>query len=404
MSTLDRRLYAWLAEPDDRRFERAFNLYFSVAFPAVVRHLARLSRWDQAELEDLAQDALLRFFDRVGRARRQASETVKLALTQIRPLDLGPLHQRQVSTWAGDMSTFRTTAMTFRIPEADMTDDAAWQDEIRALTKKIPGLQSQGFHLLHAVRTDLGWIFDVLDDASGSHEADDDRRGFTRGFAEQLSHEVSAGTPRAEEALGRHRDLLPFVEGTASAIKALPRLRVPTNGYLFEIALTIFLDQCKSRGRKKRGGTGVASGEDESAVHPLDSPTLAPGFDFSGEYDHDEVTTGSVTAVVDPTRQLEDAEFLEKFYAYLRRPVDEAMNACQEAQVRGKATAERRKLESLSEKFARTVSVLTLLGEGHTQESTGERLGLTRSQVKYIIELVQESFLRFTKNDRGRPV
>src|SRR5262245_36836656 len=45
MNALDQRLYAWLTEPDEPRFERAFNGYFSVAFPAVVRYLARLSHW-----------------------------------------------------------------------------------------------------------------------------------------------------------------------------------------------------------------------------------------------------------------------------------------------------------------------------------------------------------------------
>src|SRR5271170_7172692 len=56
ITTLDRQLYAWLVESDERRFTLAFNVYFSVAFPAVVRFLARISRWDSAHLEELAQD------------------------------------------------------------------------------------------------------------------------------------------------------------------------------------------------------------------------------------------------------------------------------------------------------------------------------------------------------------
>src|SRR5262245_54217915 len=60
MRSLDSQLYAWLSEPDDARFESAFADYFKVAFPAVVRYLARVSRWDSLRLEDLAQEALLR--------------------------------------------------------------------------------------------------------------------------------------------------------------------------------------------------------------------------------------------------------------------------------------------------------------------------------------------------------
>src|SRR5262249_44148197 len=69
MRSLDHYLYAWLAESDEYRFERSFNDYFAVAFPAIVRYLVRISGWDSARLEDLAQEALLRFFDRVGRGR-----------------------------------------------------------------------------------------------------------------------------------------------------------------------------------------------------------------------------------------------------------------------------------------------------------------------------------------------
>jgi hypothetical protein len=63
MTTLNHRLYAWLLESDERRFEFAFKAYFDVAYPSVMRRLARLSRWDPVHLEELAQDALLRFSD-----------------------------------------------------------------------------------------------------------------------------------------------------------------------------------------------------------------------------------------------------------------------------------------------------------------------------------------------------
>lgn len=117
MTTLDIRLYAWLATSDERRFERAFSAYFSVAFPAVIRHLARLSRWDSAHLEELAQDALLRFFDKVGRDRREASEVVKNTLLRLQPLDLGAFHVRQVNAWTDGISSFSDATMSFCLSE-----------------------------------------------------------------------------------------------------------------------------------------------------------------------------------------------------------------------------------------------------------------------------------------------
>jgi hypothetical protein len=58
MATLDALLDAWLAEVDEIRFVRAFNAYFGVAFPVVIRHLARTAPSDPALLEEIAQDAL----------------------------------------------------------------------------------------------------------------------------------------------------------------------------------------------------------------------------------------------------------------------------------------------------------------------------------------------------------
>jgi DNA-directed RNA polymerase specialized sigma24 family protein len=98
---------------------------------------------------------------------------------------------------------------------------------------------------------------------------------------------------------------------------------------------------------------------------------------------------------VDPTSQYENEDLFEKFYEYLCRPVDDAIEALHAAERAGRATAERRKVESLTQKFARTMSVLSVMGEGHTQEETAERLGLSRNQVKYILDLVQEAYAHF---------
>jgi DNA-directed RNA polymerase specialized sigma24 family protein len=42
------------------------------------------------------------------------------------------------------------------------------------------------------------------------------------------------------------------------------------------------------------------------------------------------------------------------------------------------------------------VAVLSALGEGYTQEQTAQRLGISRNQVKYVVELAQEALQRFT--------
>jgi DNA-directed RNA polymerase specialized sigma24 family protein len=428
--TLDHRLYAWLLEADERRFERAFSGYFAVAFPAVVRYLARLSRWDLVQLEELAQDALLKFFDRVGRRRREASEAVAHALVRIRPLDLGPFHERQVQGWTKDVSSFRDAAMSFRLSPSGEADDENWKAEIRALGDRIPVLQRQGCYLLHAVQLELHWGFesedlkqvtvetehhpavDPLDEPIHVEEQISVRA--TLGIAESLAREVRSKTARALTAEEHHPGVLHFIDGTFTVVAAIPRLRVPTNGYLFEIAMTLYLDECKKRGRQKRGGckllAGGESGPDaESAQpHPLESISLDSTIDLDHEDRLDgirriplvDASGAFIPPASDPTSRYEDEEFLERFYAYLRKPLKEAIEAYEQARTGGRAVAEQRKLESIAKKFERTIGVLSLMGEGYTQEETASRLGLSRNQVKYVIEIVQEAYMRFAPDTR----
>jgi DNA-directed RNA polymerase specialized sigma24 family protein len=429
MTTLDQQLYAWLAEADERRFERAFNAYFSVAFPAVVRRLSRLSHWDLAQLEELAQDTLLRFFEKVGRSRREASEAIRTALEGIRPLKLGPFHERQVNAWLKEVASFRDKVMGFRLGPIDESNDAEWKGAIHALAERVPPLQRQGCHLLHSVQLELRWNIEDEDSVERTARAleepsiivslaeilevdNETNTPVPMAVIERFAREVIARTTQALAIEERYPGVIPFVEGTYSVISAIPLLRVPTNGYLFQIAMTIYLDECKKRGRQKRGGSGTQVSEEVSAAvatevglrHPVEVMTLdsGPEFEIEEGLDHglfrpakDNFGTALAMPAIDPTRQYEDEEFLEKFYVYLRKPVDEATEAYRRAQATGRGIAERRRLESLTNKFARMTSVLSMMGEGYTQEGTAEQLGISRNQVKYIIELAQEAYARF---------
>ena len=402
MQALDQRLYAWLAEPDERRFERAFSDYFAVAFPALVRHLARLSAWDSVRAEDLAQEALLRFFDRVGRGRRAASGALASALTRLRPLNLGTFHASQARGWIEDVRTFTDTALRFRNEPGRAESHAA----IRALVECIPLLQRRGRHLLEAVRLDLRWSIETQ---ATTDMSVDEPSSISHGtpapivdeFVEQLVAESVTGSARAAAAAERHPGVKAFCEDVAVVIDSLPHLRVPTNSYLFQIARTIYLDECKKHGRQKRGGTGYRLADDVEVSHPLDSLDEASGCDEYGDDPSPAPATVSAAAfapAVDPTLEYESEEFFAKFYEYLRGPLDRAAAAYQRASSTGRAASERRRLESVTGKFSRTIAVLSALGEGHTQERIGEKLGISRNQVKYIIELVQEAYAGFLRD------
>jgi DNA-directed RNA polymerase specialized sigma24 family protein len=397
ITTLDHQLYAWLVESDERRFTLAFNVYFSVAFPAVVRFLARISRWDSAHLEELAQDALLRFFDRVGRDRREASDTVGAALKLISPLDkMGSFHARQVNCWIEDVSAFRAAAMSFTLPQIDQAAEAEWKSQIRSLTDKILVIQRQGWYLLDSTLRELGW------------SADDETAILvvSEGVVDQAAGEMIARTARAAVVEERYPGASLFVKHTLNVVNMIPRLRVPTNGYLFDIATTVYLDECKKRGRLKRGGSGdrildcrmSEGGDDSLPHHPVELATLDSKVAFDGEGSFDEVfpTITSDDAVVsDPTLQYEYEEYFAKFYEYLHKPVSDATRAYENAPDIRRAEIERQRLKSLAAKFARTTTVLSMLGAGNTQEQTAEHLGISRNQVKYIVEVVQEAYERF---------
>jgi hypothetical protein len=421
ITTLDRQLYAWLVESDERRFTLAFNVYFSVAFPAIVRFLARISRWDSAHLEELAQDALLRFFDRVGRDRRQASDTVGAALKLICPLNkMGSFHARLVNCWIEDVSAFRAATMSFTLPQTDQAAEAEWKSQIRSLAEKNLAIQRQGWYLLGSTLRELGWsVGDECFKDSGQQGLDprlfrdriielmnDDEKPSLAVSVDQAVGEMVAKTARAAVVEEHYPGASLFVKHTLDIVNMIPRLRVPTNGYLFDIATTVYLDECKRRGRLKRGGSGdrrldrrMPEGDEGSlSLHPVELATLDSTVAFDGEECFDEAipkTMSDNAAVSDPTLRYEEEEYFAKFYEYLHRPVSHAARAYENAADVRRAEIERQKLKSLAAKFARTITVLSMLGAGNTQEQTAEHLGISRNQVKYIVEVVQEAYERF---------
>jgi DNA-directed RNA polymerase specialized sigma24 family protein len=358
VTRLDEMLYAWLTEPDDRKFDRAFEKYHDEAFAGLVRYLARCSRSLGLDFEQIAADALLRFFSRVGRERREASDLISNALTQIHPLDLGSFHVREVRCWTAEVGSFRETSMTFKVTQQE--ERRNWMAEIQALAEKIPPLQRQGGHVLESVRAAISPARDGAARDGAAHE------GATL-----------------------------FVEFTVTIVESLPLLRVPTNGYLFDIAQSSYLDECKSRGRLKRRGPDT--------WHPLNR--INPDDEESSNEYSDQIAAAPMQmvfasdladAAVDPESDLAGEDFCEKFYAYLRRPLDLAEEAYRIAAANGPAKAERKRMDSLGNKLDRVIGVLTMRIEGHTQEDIARVLDLSRNQVKYIAELVQEAYEQFS--------
>jgi DNA-directed RNA polymerase specialized sigma24 family protein len=410
VTRLDQMLYAWLAEPDDRKFDLAFQRYYVEASPALIRYLLRRSSLADLDCEQIAVDALLKFFGRVGRDRRRAAESVANTLPQIQPLDFGPFHVRQARRWTTEVGSFRQASMSFTItPQDDST--RPWKAEMQALTDDIPPLRRQGCHLLESVRiavdavTAIGSPEGLCGDAGEETTLQDQE--IIRGFALGLRAAAEAGAAAASAAETRHPGVVRFVDGAWTVVDALPLLRVPTNGYLFDIAQSLYLDECKARGRKKRGGAGASAAEPDSDRANAAAPVAAAfALDYADSVDEDGESGPSMTltavgygsesiAAADPASEQIDEDFCEQFYAYLQKPLQDAEEAYRHAAASGKGTAERKRLESLSKKQERLMSVLSMRIEGQTQEAIAETLGISRNQVKYIVELVQSAYAQF---------
>jgi DNA-directed RNA polymerase specialized sigma24 family protein len=404
LTQFDRMLYEWLAETDDRRFDLAFNRYYAAASTHLVRYLSRRSRLADLDCEQIAVDALLKFFGRVGRDRRLAAEAVSTALPRIEPLDLGPFHVRQVHRWTAEIGTFRHASMTFTV-----TGETAesWKGQIQALAESIPPLQRQGCHLLESAKVACHSIAAVADSARDAHDsgADDavsSEYAVIREFALSVRKAVQAADAMNPEL--RQLGFIGFVDDSWTVVEALPLLRVPTNGYLFDIAQSLYLDECKARGRRKRGGSGFdANGTHrgrEASAAPAPSPLKYTGWpDEEGDGARSGVlATGfpGTDLSVDPVLEQIDEDSCEQFYKHLRKPVEESETAYQEVTARGgRGEAERKRLESIAKKNERLMTVLAMRIEGRTQEEIAENLEISRNQVKYIVELVQSAYEQF---------
>jgi DNA-directed RNA polymerase specialized sigma24 family protein len=403
VTRLDLMLYAWLAEPDNQKFERAFKKYHDEAFVGLVKYLARRSSSLELDFEQIAVDALLKFFSRVGRGRREASEAIVRSLPHVQGLELSPFHLRQARRWATDIGAFRERSMTFTLNQQDEADGREWKAEIHSLAEKIPPLQRQGCLVLDPLCTEGA----LAADAEVTGDAEDGQYDFApmRAFAARLKSDAHAG---ATVEL-RYPGALRFVDGTWTVITVLPQLRVPTNGYLFDIAQSLYLDECKARNRQKRGGAGgsIAEPADSAAdpadatAHPLarislDEESAQQEPTDAGEWGGPApIALSGAGAAADPESDRIGEEFCQKFYAYLHRPLDAAEEAYRLASLNGPAKAERKRLDSLSRKVERIIAVLSMRIEGQTQEAIAEALGVSRNQVKYIVEQIQEAYEQF---------
>lgn len=420
MKNLDALLVEWVGESDESRAEGAFRAYYSIAFPSLVRHVQLRTGWDLASSEDVAQEAVLRFFERVGRGRREAAARIRLAAIQLTAPHNADPYSTRIAHWAREVGAAVDCAVGFR-----PSSDAHWRTAADALSAQILSLQRMGWRLMDEARAALQGKPDEreasrtdaltrLPAGTEGTESADVNEGAIAEFARKFTQARPLKGAHGLAAQKRRAELGSLLESVLTIVESLPRLRVPSNGYLFEIATSVFLDEIKRRRRKKRGG-GAGHAVDAytrqtRGPHPLEAlPDEFPapadeGIGLEGCPACETPVLGaadSTFAATDPMVRYEHEEFFVRFYEYLRSPVARAVRAFQTARSTRRALAEQCRLECVSRKFSRMMTVLSMMGEGYTQEETARRAGLSRNQVKYILESVKEAYARFTSDGSG---
>lgn len=421
MNTLDALLYQWVGEADESRIECAFQAYYSTAFPALVRYVQHRTGWDRGSAEDISQEALVRFFERAGRGRRAAAALVGAELQRLNSIRIDGLDADRVALWACEVKAFMDAVSNFRPPSpVGPTRPGRSGEGAGDLCARIMPLQSRGWGLLEEARQTL---------QSRIRAGATDVRAFpsvrvaqpdAQAAADLTAREIESFVGGLSRGCAREVDAGQYMQCVLTIITTLPRLRVPTNGFLFEIATNTLLDEVKRRRRRKRGGIegrlAATAASDcqvpDMTAHPIEAVPDDPQSESDdGAWlrrdppvaQHVGTQAEALPLAGDPLAGYEGEEFLERFHEYLRRPVAQAVSELALAMERGSALVEQRRLESVSRKFSRTMAVLTMMGEGYTQEEAARRAGITRNQVKYIIGSVKEAYLRFAADERREP-
>jgi DNA-directed RNA polymerase specialized sigma24 family protein len=408
---LDALLYAWLSEPEARKAELRFTSYFQAAFPAICRYL-RSFRADSAAAQDIAQQALIKLFDCLGAGRRGADERLQEAIAALHPLDFGAVHARQFHSWRTQVMAFRDAANGFRICPGVSQSSDTWKESREEINGRIALLTRQCAQFIRELRTrieprllnlvspdSLRASFsaaelqprrpEALESVHRDSIAPEDERFLVR-FLQYARGRDGANVDAAVGCAGA----VGFLTHIDSVRTCLPALAIPTNGLLYTIARRKLIDRL--RAEKVESAQGLENLPDDGADGMLGlldlEDTRSPK-----EHRHGTGRSTSFGAGVSVVPEARVETRYQAFIEFLRVPLTRAEGAFAAAAAKGKANKERARVDSLRTKYERLIAVLAALREEPqpTEEEIARREGLTRNQVKYVIEGIREEFKYF---------
>lgn len=410
---LDVLLYAWLSEPEAGPAELRFNSYFQAAFGAICRYIRSL-RTDPATAQDIAQQALIKLFNHLGTARHAADERMREALSALRPLDFGARHIQRIESWRQQVGGFRDAAVAFRVPAEAQGSRASWRELRDEINGRVPLLVREGAQFIGEVRariepqltsqarpdspmvdspSNIPAPQPVEEDALESAEKEAIDPAVERFLERFLRYADGRDSADIDTALGCN-GVVGFLTHTSTVRACLPTLAIPSNGLLYTIAKRQLLDRLRARKLESAQlAQDLAHGSSEGVLESLDVEAASSREQAAHEADSSARTARTESVAPETEVELRYRAFLE----FLRAPLTRAEGALAAAAATGRAKAEQARVDSLRTKYERVIAVLAALREDPqpTEEEIARRQGLTRNQVKYVIERIREEFNYF---------
>jgi DNA-directed RNA polymerase specialized sigma24 family protein len=412
---LDVLLHAWLSETNESKAAQAFTQYFRSAFAEACRYVRSL-RADDATAQDISQQALVKLFKQLGTKRREADARLRAALSGLRPLDFGALHVERVHTWREQVSSFRAAAVAFRSSDGKRAREAINSCAVplcrqgRYLLSEVRARADSALHRLislespehHAPHGDVAAESQSPSGETAGLAADAFEQETVAFTAKLLRYSAGREIDSVEAAIGCP-GAVEFVSRTTAVCEDLPTVAIPSNGLLYTIARRLFLNSLRSKSAAQAMFAAAVADEPEN-----------PGVSMDWDIDHP-------LDAMQPMREMRAATGLEHhsdesdiesryraFQEFLRAPLTRAEAALAATASAGSARTQQAKVDSLGRKYERLTAVLRALHDSPqpSEEEIAQKHGLSRNQVKYLIERVRSEFNHFfpelTRATQGR--
>jgi hypothetical protein len=397
-----------LQSADPAEWNRHFTAYHKALAGKLLAFLSYRLEGDRNSAEGPLQEVFTRLFLRLSdqpQCYEQAQRRLD-ALPVLTGSDTAGLIEFRYKRWGGEAKRWRETARTWAdkaysflyAPRHEETTDEQEEAAAKAINLEWPPLRLRGLGLLDIFKPEQQgnplpeaaagdgalseeWAEEEMEDEAMKTQDETLDKNSDR-FAKTLFKEISQLLKEQDPAAIDHylgvKQGGVFIDSINKLMIAkkdaqqgyLPKLRIPTMAFLYQIAANLAKDQGRSRSAQNEVPLDSHSDSEEDKPHASALGSLG---DDSDDRDHER-----------EERERMEWSLLRQVDGLLRAPVQAAEAALKEAcqtRDRERAEAQLSKAEKRCEEHKAMLSLI--LARLATEEEMADCLGLTRDQVRY---------------------